>query len=122
MESTQIFFQVLHSGIPLTLVPLDATNTIPTNENFFKAFEQNQHTYEAQYCFQSLKMTRDTRTDDHFYTVILPYLPFRFVLLLQDSSAASDSFLYTIVDGMCVSVTDKIFCRAITCGTPSQLV
>ncbi|KAJ6904047.1 hypothetical protein NC651_021255 [Populus alba x Populus x berolinensis] len=61
-------YQVFHSGIPVTLVPLDATNTIPVNENFFKAFEQNQHTYEAQYCFQSLKMARDTWFDDQFYT------------------------------------------------------
>ncbi|XP_065863521.1 nucleoside hydrolase 3-like isoform X2 [Euphorbia lathyris] len=61
-------YQVIYSGIPITLVPLDATNTIPVNENFFKSFEQNQHTYEAQYCFQSLKMARDTWFYDHFYT------------------------------------------------------
>ncbi|XP_057992224.1 nucleoside hydrolase 3 isoform X2 [Hevea brasiliensis] len=61
-------YQVIHSGIPVTLVPLDATNTIPINEDFFKAFEKSQHTYEAQYCFQSLKMARDTWFDDQFYT------------------------------------------------------
>ncbi|KAG6758899.1 hypothetical protein POTOM_035362 [Populus tomentosa] len=49
---------------------IDANYGIPAsvNENFFKAFEQNQHTYEAQYCFQSLKMARDTWFDDQFYT------------------------------------------------------
>lgn len=62
--------QVFHSGIPVTLVPLDATNTIPIAENFFKAFEGNQSTYEAKYCFLSLKMARDTWFDDQFYTVI----------------------------------------------------
>ncbi|CAI9118672.1 OLC1v1020268C1 [Oldenlandia corymbosa var. corymbosa] len=61
-------YQVIHSGIPITLVPLDATNTIPITEEFFAAFEKNQHTYEAQYCFKSLKITRDTWFDDHFYT------------------------------------------------------
>ncbi|KAA8548540.1 hypothetical protein F0562_000193 [Nyssa sinensis] len=61
-------YQVIHSGIPVTLVPLDATNTVPINENFFKAFEESQHTYEAQYCFKSLKMARDTWFDDQFYT------------------------------------------------------
>ncbi|KAL6971382.1 Nucleoside hydrolase 3 [Sarracenia purpurea var. burkii] len=61
-------YQVIHSGIPVTLVPLDATNTIPINEEFFKAFEQSQHTYEAQYSFLSLKMARDTWFDDQFYT------------------------------------------------------
>ncbi|WCJ23642.1 inosine-uridine preferring nucleoside hydrolase family protein [Euphorbia peplus] len=61
-------YQVIHSGIPITLVPLDATNTVPLNENFFKAFERTQYTYEAQYCFQSLKMAHDTWFYDQFYT------------------------------------------------------
>ncbi|CAK9180892.1 unnamed protein product [Ilex paraguariensis] len=61
-------YQVIHSGIPVTLVPLDATNTIPISQNFFEVLEQNQHTYEAQYCFKSLKMARDTWFDDQFYT------------------------------------------------------
>lgn len=61
-------YQVLHSGLPITLVPLDATNTILINEEFFSAFQDNQHTYEAQYCFESLKMVRDTWFDNEFYT------------------------------------------------------
>ncbi|KAI4965477.1 hypothetical protein ZWY2020_051966 [Hordeum vulgare] len=61
-------YQVFHAGIPITLVPLDATNTIPITEPFFKAFEEQQSTYEAQYSFQSLKITRDTWFDDQFYT------------------------------------------------------
>ncbi|KAJ8766470.1 hypothetical protein K2173_022529 [Erythroxylum novogranatense] len=60
-------YQVIHSGIPITLVPLDATNTIPLDENFFNEFELNQRTFEAQYCFQSLKMIRDTWPDNGFY-------------------------------------------------------
>ncbi|KAI3948172.1 hypothetical protein MKX01_014771 [Papaver californicum] len=61
-------YQVIHSGIPVTLVPLDATNTIPITEQFFESFERSQNTYEAQYIFQSLKMNRDTWFDDQFYT------------------------------------------------------
>ncbi|KAI5654059.1 hypothetical protein M9H77_31246 [Catharanthus roseus] len=61
-------YQVIHSGIPITLVPLDATNTIPITEEFFHVFEKNQYTYEAQYCFKSLRMARDTWFDSHFYT------------------------------------------------------
>ncbi|XP_057959765.1 nucleoside hydrolase 3 [Malania oleifera] len=61
-------YQVIHSGIPVTLVPLDATDTIPINKEFFKTFESSQKTYEAQYCFQSLKMARDTWFDNEFYT------------------------------------------------------
>ncbi|KAJ3686871.1 hypothetical protein LUZ61_016035 [Rhynchospora tenuis] len=61
-------YQVFHSGIPITLIPLDATNTIPINEQFFLEFEKQQSTYEAQYSFQSLKITRDTWFDNEFYT------------------------------------------------------
>ncbi|XP_031480200.1 nucleoside hydrolase 3 isoform X2 [Nymphaea colorata] len=60
-------YQVLHSGIPITLVPLDATNTIPISKEFFMEFQKKQTTYEAQYCFKSLKMARDTWFDDQFY-------------------------------------------------------
>lgn len=62
---------MIHSGVPITLVPLDASNTIPISEQFFDAFEKSQDTYEAQYCFKSLKISRDTWFDDQFYTVIL---------------------------------------------------
>ncbi|GLT42033.1 hypothetical protein SLA2020_160560 [Shorea laevis] len=61
-------YQVFHSGIPVTLVPLDARNTITLSEKLFKAFEQRQDTNEAQYCFQSLKMARDTLFDSNFYS------------------------------------------------------
>ncbi|XP_059648585.1 nucleoside hydrolase 3-like [Cornus florida] len=60
-------YVVLHSGIPVTLIPLDATNTIPVSENFYKAFEANQITYEAKYSFQSLKMVHDTWFSDNFH-------------------------------------------------------
>ncbi|KAM7463005.1 hypothetical protein LguiA_031126 [Lonicera macranthoides] len=59
-------YQVIHSGIPVTLVPLDATSTIPITVNYFDMFEQNQRTFEAQYCFKSLKMARDTWYNDQF--------------------------------------------------------
>ncbi|KAI7728468.1 hypothetical protein M8C21_016653, partial [Ambrosia artemisiifolia] len=58
--------QVIHSGIPITLVPLDATNTIPITREFFEAFEQNQHTFEAQYAFKALKMALHTLSGDNF--------------------------------------------------------
>ncbi|KAE8725892.1 putative histidine-containing phosphotransfer protein 2 [Hibiscus syriacus] len=48
-------YQVFHSGIPITIVPLDATNTIPITKEFLKAFEESRGTYEAEYCFRLLK-------------------------------------------------------------------
>ncbi|VAH07299.1 unnamed protein product [Triticum turgidum subsp. durum] len=50
-------YQVLHSGVPVTLVPLDATNTIPVTEEYFAEFGRRwQTTPEARYCFQSLDL------------------------------------------------------------------
>ena len=63
--------QVLHSGIPVTLIPLDATRTIPVSKDFLVEYEKRQNTYEAQYCFQSLKMLRDTWINDRFHEVNL---------------------------------------------------
>ncbi|KAK2640609.1 hypothetical protein Ddye_028404 [Dipteronia dyeriana] len=59
--------QVLHSGIPVTLIPLDATRTIPLSKDFLVEYEKKQNTYEAQYCFQSLKMLRDSWINDRFH-------------------------------------------------------
>ncbi|KAI3703627.1 hypothetical protein L1987_73819 [Smallanthus sonchifolius] len=59
--------QLQQCGDHVTLVPLDATNTIPITQSFFKEFERNQHTYEAQYVFKTLKMVRDTWFDNQFY-------------------------------------------------------
>ena len=62
---------MLHSGIPVTVVPLDATSTIPVDKKVYLAFEQRQNTYEAKYCFQSLKMAHDTWSGGGFFEVII---------------------------------------------------
>lgn len=47
-------YQVLHSGVPVTLIPLDATYMVPVTEEFNSEFRRRQSTYEAHYGFQSL--------------------------------------------------------------------
>lgn len=59
-------YQVFHSGIPMTLVPLDATDTIPISRKFFSALKKYQRTYEAQWVYEVLKIIRDTWFDDNF--------------------------------------------------------
>ncbi|KAH1046503.1 hypothetical protein J1N35_037287 [Gossypium stocksii] len=61
-------YQVFHSGVPITIVPLDATNTIPVTEEFFRAFEESQGTYEAEYCFRSLKTKTAFRSSNQSNT------------------------------------------------------
>ncbi|PNT71279.1 hypothetical protein BRADI_2g25630v3 [Brachypodium distachyon] len=62
-------YQVLHSGVPVTLIPLDATNTIPITEEFFSEFRRRQTTYEAQYSFKSLDqvLRRRRRPGPHLH-------------------------------------------------------
>ncbi|XVF06174.1 hypothetical protein REPUB_Repub06bG0024800 [Reevesia pubescens] len=60
-------YKVLHSGIPVTLIPLDATNTIPLSKSFFMEFERRKDTYEAKYCFQALNIIRNTWLSDAFH-------------------------------------------------------
>lgn len=78
---------MVHSGVPITLVPLDATNTIPITEHFFEAFEKNQKTYEAQYCFQSLKLARDTWFNDQFYSVSSFFILTNLSVTIQSTKA-----------------------------------
>ncbi|KAL3648895.1 hypothetical protein CASFOL_005298 [Castilleja foliolosa] len=62
-------YKVIHSGVPVTLIPLDATNTIPISIKFFEEFEKNQKTFEAQYCFKTLKLVHDTWFYDTFSSI-----------------------------------------------------
>ena len=67
-------YQVLHSGVPVTMIPLDATNTIPVTEAFYSEFLRRQSTYEAQYCFLSLDGTlarQRSRSGSHDNTASL---------------------------------------------------
>ncbi|KAK1351794.1 Pyrimidine-specific ribonucleoside hydrolase rihB [Heracleum sosnowskyi] len=59
-------YQVIHSGIPITLVPLDATDTIPVTKEFFDIFKDSQLTYEARYCYNSMNVAHDTLFDGQF--------------------------------------------------------
>ncbi|CAN6355213.1 unnamed protein product [Urochloa humidicola] len=45
---------LVRSGVPVTLVPLDATNTVPVTDAFYAEFRQRQGTQEARYAFRSL--------------------------------------------------------------------
>ena len=45
---------VFHSGIPIILVPLDATQHVPVTRNFYKALEKNQVTPSANLVYEML--------------------------------------------------------------------
>lgn len=72
-------YLVLHSGVPITMIPLDATNTIPVTEAFYSEFRRRQRTYEAQYCLLSLDgalARQRRRSDSHDNTGFYLWDPF----------------------------------------------
>ncbi len=50
---------VFHSGAPITLVPLDATNQAPITMDFYQRLEEDRGTPEAELVYQVLLKTRD---------------------------------------------------------------
>src|SRR5215216_3635684 len=45
---------VFHSGIPITLVPLDATKNVPVTRNFYKVLDKNRTTPTSNLVYQLL--------------------------------------------------------------------
>ncbi|CAA0839912.1 inosine-uridine preferring nucleoside hydrolase family protein [Striga hermonthica] len=91
-------YQVIHSGIPITLIPLDATDTIPITTEFMQEFEKQQHTLEAQYCFNALKMICDTwYTTPHFSQIFFMWDSFlagvaTSIMLKQNNTNGENEF------------------------------
>lgn len=50
---------VFESGVPLTLVPLDATNKVPMDVEFYRLLRDNRHTPEADFVYQVLRNRMD---------------------------------------------------------------
>ncbi|KAJ7542802.1 hypothetical protein O6H91_09G012800 [Diphasiastrum complanatum] len=60
-------YQVFHSGVPITHVPLDVTNYVPVSQVFLSTLGKNPETLEAQYVYQTFNILRETWFDDNFY-------------------------------------------------------
>ncbi|GMH28461.1 hypothetical protein Nepgr_030304 [Nepenthes gracilis] len=84
-------YQVIHSMIPVTLVPLDATNTIPITKQFYDMLEQNRSTFEAHYVFESLKMVHDTWLGDRFFESFFMWDSFMAGVAVSIMSRSDDS-------------------------------
>lgn len=103
-------YLVLHSGVPITMIPLDATNTIPVTEAFYSEFQRRQRTYEAQYCLLSLDgalARQRRRSDSHDNTASL--VPLLLPCLL----------LHIALQDVEIFLSPPGACRASTCGIPS---
>ncbi len=50
---------VFKSGIPIILIPLDATDDVPVTRNFYKALEKNRNTPMAKLVYEMLRANLD---------------------------------------------------------------
>jgi pyrimidine-specific ribonucleoside hydrolase len=50
---------VFKSGIPIVLIPLDATDDVPVTRNFYKALEKNRNTPMAKLVYEMLRANLD---------------------------------------------------------------
>lgn len=58
---------VFESGVPLTLVPLDVTNQVPADLEFYRLLQANRHTLEADFAYQVLQYKLDVVAGGLYY-------------------------------------------------------
>ncbi len=59
---------VFASGAPVTLVPLDATNTVPLTWDFYYSFQHDRQTRSADFVFKALSKNRwFIRSGDYYF-------------------------------------------------------
>ena len=58
---------VLASGAPVTLVPLDATNTVPVTWDFYRNFQHDRLTPQADFVFRALSKNRGFLRSGGYY-------------------------------------------------------
>jgi inosine-uridine nucleoside N-ribohydrolase len=58
---------VIESGAPVTLVPLDATNRVPADLDFYRRLQRNHRTPEAEFVYQVLSRKLDAILPGYYY-------------------------------------------------------
>lgn len=58
---------VFGSGLPVLLVPLDATNDVALGSEFFRQLKANRHTPEAEFVYQVLAKMQDSIASGDYY-------------------------------------------------------
>ena len=84
---------VFHSGVPITLVPLDATNQAPTTMDFYRRMEQDRGTPEADFVFQILLKSKEFIPSGRMYF----WDPLTAAILTDESLATFEQRTLTVV-------------------------
>ncbi len=85
---------VFHSGAPVTLVPLDATNQAPITMLFYDQLAGDHSTAEAEFVYQILSQAKHYIADGRFYF----WDPLTAAILSDESLGAFERRSLTVVD------------------------
>jgi pyrimidine-specific ribonucleoside hydrolase len=84
---------VFHSGAPITLVPLDATNQAPVTMGFYERLENDRSTLEADLVFQVLDQTKGFIDSGMYYF----WDPLAAAILADEGLTVFEQRLLTVV-------------------------
>jgi pyrimidine-specific ribonucleoside hydrolase len=84
---------VFESGLPITLIPLDATNLVPATMNFYNRIKNDHASPEATFVFDSLTKYRDLLNDGYYF-----WDPLAAVILSDDSLATFETKMLTVTE------------------------
>jgi pyrimidine-specific ribonucleoside hydrolase len=85
---------VFQSGVPITLVPLDATNHVPVTNDFFKRLKSDHGTSEATFVFNVLTKYQDFIQSGGYYF----WDPLAAAILTENSLATFETRTLTVVE------------------------
>jgi inosine-uridine nucleoside N-ribohydrolase len=84
---------VIHSGAPITLVPLDATNQAPMTIEFYDRLEQDHSTPEAEFLWQTMPGAKEYIASGRAYF----WDPLTAAILTDESLAAFEQRQLTVI-------------------------
>ena len=84
---------VFGSGVPLTLVPLDATNQTPATMDFYARCEAHHTTPEAEFVYRLLRRLKSAVVSGEYYF----WDPLAAVIATDPDIATTDSRLLTVI-------------------------
>ncbi len=85
---------VLQSGVPVTLVPLDATNQVPVTTKFVERLKDDRKTPEAMFVFEVLSQYYDFVQSGGYYF----WDPLAAAILTDNSLAAFETRNLTVIE------------------------
>jgi inosine-uridine nucleoside N-ribohydrolase len=85
---------VFQSGVPITLIPLDATNHAPVTDSFYKSIKNDRQTSEARFVFDLLTKYHDfIRTGGYYF-----WDPLAAAILTENSLATFETKTLIVIE------------------------